>query len=275
MADTLLRLITLNSWKGDGNYSKRVELMAKGLKELQPDFVCLQESLRANNPLVDTAGYLGRELDLEVTFGPGRFKMRCIEGDRRPCYSGLAILSRFSPLTSKLTPLLSCAGDPDRTYLSAFFDWHGQPVTITNVHLTHLAKEKGLREKQLQTVLIGTNLFSEKAPKLGKHDRRERALSFCCGDFNWEVGDADILNLQTETGVLLQDCYVKGGGSLPGYTFGFEEGSPSRIDYIFNLSQKDDQEIIYHNAKVILARRDEDGLSPSDHLGVMVEIELG
>jgi endonuclease/exonuclease/phosphatase family metal-dependent hydrolase len=274
MAKIFLRLVTLNSWKGDGKYSKRLKLISKGLQELQPDIVCLQESLQTEDSSMDTAAYLGRELNLKVTFGPGRLKTRSIEGAHHCCYSGLAILSRIKPIESTLTKLPACAADLDRSYLSALFYWQGQFLTITNVHLTHLANEEVLRKKQLQSALVGTNTFYGKIKPLKEHKGNTHPVSFCCGDYNWEVSDGDILNLQRETGLFLTDCYVKGGGQLPGYTFAVDNGTPCRIDYIFNLSGGKSPALTCHNAKVILAGKDEDGLRPSDHLGVMVDIEM-
>ena len=34
-----LRIVTLNTWKGDGAYRARLEAMAVGLATLQPDLV--------------------------------------------------------------------------------------------------------------------------------------------------------------------------------------------------------------------------------------------
>lgn len=264
-----LRLVTLNSWKGDGLYSRRLELMVVGLKQLQPDIVCLQEALRTEDFRMDTAGYLANELGLQVTYGPGRFKLRSVEGEELLCHSGLAILSRFKPFSHKLTKLPACADDPDRTMLSALFDWRGLLLAISTVHLTHLADENELRERQLSRALDVSHLFASQFMA----DNR-RYLSLCCGDMNWDIDAATRAGMQSKSGIAFEDCYLAGGGELPGNTFGLDEESPCRIDYIFNLQGEEHPSVRFRNGRVVLLEKNTEGLTPSDHLGVMIDMEL-
>ncbi len=274
MSSDNLRLITLNTWKGDGRYGKRLELMADGLAQLQPDIICLQESLKADNFDMDTAGYLGKELNLNVVFGPGRFKTRTVEGGRYPGYSGLAILSRYTSDCRNFTALPSSDDDPDRSLLSARFNIRGVHLVITNTHLTHIRGRDDLREKQLIYALKATQQFMDQSVTRGDIQPKNNTLSFCCGDFNFEL-DAEILrNLQLKTNITPQDCYLKAGGKLFGHTSGFTEGEPGRLDYILYLQGVGGHPAVFRNGRVVLAEKDDSGLTPSDHLGVMVDIEL-
>jgi endonuclease/exonuclease/phosphatase family metal-dependent hydrolase len=73
-----IRIITINTWKGDGNYDWRMQLMAMELYNLQPDIVCLQESVRSEDYQIDTAEFLADFLGLEMVYAPARLKSRSI-----------------------------------------------------------------------------------------------------------------------------------------------------------------------------------------------------
>lgn len=270
MKSNPLRIITLNTWKGDGLYQKRLELMAQGLQQLQPDIICLQESLRTLDRQMDTADYLGRKLGFEVLFGPGRLKTRTIEGEEHDCYSGLAILSRDNAVKYQLVQLPACPADTDRTALSALFDWNGLPLLITNTHLTHIPGKDALREKQLEAALTSAcELYS----KISKGAAAiNQPVFLCCGDMNFEIDDTVLRRLQVLDGTRVHDCYIEGGGKLPGFTFEFYEKSPCRLDYVLNLQGDLYKTVNYSNAEIIFTESDSDGVMPSDHFGVLVEV---
>lgn len=215
---------------------------------------------------MDTAGSLGRELGLEVTFGPGRFKTRSVEGSRLPCYSGLAILSKIKPFAFHLSPLPCCDDDPDRTVLTALIDWNGLPLTITTVHLTHIPGKDRLRERQLTSALHRSRLLT------AQWGMPSRTLSLCCGDMNQELDSTVLAGLQANTALSVHDCYLEGGGRLPGCTFGTEEKPPCRIDYILHLQGEGNAAVRCSNGRVVLNQRNREGLMPSDHRAVMVDI---
>jgi endonuclease/exonuclease/phosphatase family metal-dependent hydrolase len=59
-----MRLVSLNTWKGEADYPRRVQAMAEGQAELAPDVVALQEDLRSSDGLTHTAGALAQALGL-------------------------------------------------------------------------------------------------------------------------------------------------------------------------------------------------------------------
>jgi endonuclease/exonuclease/phosphatase family metal-dependent hydrolase len=51
-----MRIVSLNTWKKEGDYSRRLPLMRDGLAAMAPDVVCLQECFFADG--FDTAAWL-------------------------------------------------------------------------------------------------------------------------------------------------------------------------------------------------------------------------
>ena len=115
-----MRIVTLNTWKNEGDYARRLGLMARGLQALGPDVVCLQECFAAQG--FDTACALGKALGLFVAAQPARSKIRPHAGRPTLSTSGLAILSRSSPAAAQRLDLVTPAGD----------------LRLLNLHLTHL-----------------------------------------------------------------------------------------------------------------------------------------
>ena len=87
-----MRIVTLNTWKNEGDYPRRLALMRDGLAELAPDLVCLQECFA--NAGHDTAAWLAAELGLDCHAAPARAKVRRHMGQDLQSTSGLAILAR-------------------------------------------------------------------------------------------------------------------------------------------------------------------------------------
>ena len=65
-----MRIVTLNTWKNEGDYARRLPLMRDGLAALSPDVVCLQECFVADG--FDTAAFLAAELGLHLYAAPAR-----------------------------------------------------------------------------------------------------------------------------------------------------------------------------------------------------------
>jgi endonuclease/exonuclease/phosphatase family metal-dependent hydrolase len=52
-----INIITINTWKGEGNYSTRVEHLANELKRLDADIIAWQECFRCKEKEEDTQKY--------------------------------------------------------------------------------------------------------------------------------------------------------------------------------------------------------------------------
>src|SRR4051794_32967116 len=89
-----MRVVTINTAKGDGAYAQRVVLLAKQLQALRPDVVALQESLVASDGSLGTASRLASALGMHVSYASARRKPRTVEGRTVASESGLALLTR-------------------------------------------------------------------------------------------------------------------------------------------------------------------------------------
>jgi endonuclease/exonuclease/phosphatase family metal-dependent hydrolase len=67
-----MRLVSLNTWKAEGDYVRRIDAMAAGLSALSPDVIALQEDLRTADGLTHTALALARALGLQLSWVPAR-----------------------------------------------------------------------------------------------------------------------------------------------------------------------------------------------------------
>lgn len=143
-----MRVVTLNTWKGDGAYAARLTAMTEGLARLQPDVVLLQEVFDAPSLGLHTGARLADHLGLHAIHLPLRDKKRSVEGLQAESRSGLSVLSRHPIRDSLSIPLPSHAKDGERAALVAEITTPSGPLTVTNLHLTHL-DEPDLRQRQL------------------------------------------------------------------------------------------------------------------------------
>ena len=67
----MLRVVTLNTWKCEGDYRARLPRMAAGLRALDADLVCLQEVFACAAPSADTAAWLADALGLSAPLYAG------------------------------------------------------------------------------------------------------------------------------------------------------------------------------------------------------------
>lgn len=257
-----MRIVTLNSWKGDGAYSQRLAAMANQLELLQPDVLCVQEALRSTEGRLDTAGYLARSLNLQMIYAPSRQKIRNVDGHRIDCHSGLAVLTAFSICGFSSTVLPLEDAEDERISLTLEMDTPIGSLVVTNVHLSHLEESEDLRRNQLVAAIEHGQPLNYSATWL------------CCGDFNWTLAEEDLRQVEKSTGWLPFDCYAAGGGKLPGLTLpGGDSPRPGkRIDYILGLVREEADIFCCAKSQIVLDHPDSAGCYPSDHFGVMVEI---
>ena len=145
-----MRIVTLNTWKNEGQYERRLALMAKGLGELAPDVVCLQECFQADG--FDTARHLADTLRLDAAVAAARHKLRAHQGRRIESASGLAILRRNGALASGRLALPSDPADGER--IGQWADV-APGLRVLNLHLTHLSgpQAASLRKAQLERAM--------------------------------------------------------------------------------------------------------------------------
>lgn len=255
-------LLTINTWKGDGNYRQRLALLRTQLAELQPDVIAGQEVFRAES--ADTGRELADALGMHYAYAPARPKPRLFEGKLTDSESGLGILSRFPILETSTLPLPAHPDDTDRLAQFAWLRVNGRPVLIVNTHLTHLRGQSELRQRQLDTLLSHPALTNP------------AGCVFLGGDFNADAHSPEIQFLLTHPTISVRNAYQLGNGTQPGYTMPDRSGNRRGrcIDFIFSLTADNSLQPIITEARVVLDSPDASGNYPSDHCGVLIRAEL-
>jgi endonuclease/exonuclease/phosphatase family metal-dependent hydrolase len=126
-----VRIVTINTAKGDGRYACRLDVLAR---QLQADVVLLREAFAACDRSLSTAAHLGTALDMHVTPAPARRKPRPVEGRELLSDSGLAILSRRPLIDATVRALPRAPADGERIAQIGLVDHPADPVLIVNLH---------------------------------------------------------------------------------------------------------------------------------------------
>jgi endonuclease/exonuclease/phosphatase family metal-dependent hydrolase len=254
MADqAVLRVLTINTAKGDPPYPERIQEMARQVVSLAPDVVICQEVLSTPGGEFDTASVLNAGLGFDCATAPARFKIRPVCGQRVRCSSGLAVLSRFPILSHDILVLESDPADGERLAQVALVQVGGIRVSIANVHLTHLQGRGDLREHQLRQV---ERSLTAKGPAV------------VAGDFNARIEATELQSTVLAGGYT--DAFVAGGGDRRATTLARYD---ARIDHIFVRGPG--ASIRSCSAAIVLDTPCPGGGFPSDHFGVMVTLRFG
>ena len=244
-----MRIVTLNTWKNEGDYARRLALMAKGLAELRADVICLQECFACRG--ADTAAGLASKLGMRAHSAPARRKLRQHGGRPVMSTSGLAMLSRAGGGRAEILGLASDPRDGQRIAQRLDLDVDGRPLRILNLHLTHLrgAKADEVRAEQLSAALA----WAEAGWGGGLA---------VCGDLNMGRGDRGFEPLEAAAGEDLGSTLqaVAGDPNQPGRA----------IDHVI-LLQAGGLRVTCR--ALALRQADPAGRVPSDHAAVVVDLE--
>ncbi len=260
-----IKIITINTWKCDGDYSLRVQILAGQLKELDADIIACQECFQSDEANTDTLKFLAGLLNMNHTFLPGREKKRLFEGKWVDSFSGLGILSAYPIQNTWEFTLPSSPGDDDRKVQQAEIVLpSGENILVSNTHLTHLGHSGGARITQAEALAS----FATANKTLGYH--------IICGDFNAPRGSVEIETFMSLSGAL--DCYCAGNGIEPRYSLvdSFMVNKMICVDHIFALPTGDKSEYPeFINSGMVLNTPDESaGLYPSDHFGISTTLVI-
>jgi endonuclease/exonuclease/phosphatase family metal-dependent hydrolase len=244
-----LRLVTLNTWKCDGAYVKRLAAMERGLASLNPDVIALQEVFAAPDAGYDTAAALAQSLDMEMATLPMRRKVRVVEDRAADSTSGLAVLSRWPIKLSRAVQLTADKRDGERAALLADLEMGGRKLTVACLHLTHLRKADDLRRRQWREVATAL---------------AECRTALAAGDFNASA-----------------DAFGLAGGR---FTDSREAcGAPSRSTLIAGAASACIDHVLFsvdgglkptHWQTALGEPSPDGGVAPSDHLAVVVDFAI-
>lgn len=257
-----MRLLTLNTAKGDPPYAGRLGLLADGLAALAPDVVLLQEVLAAGDCAADTARALADRTGLQLAFAPARRKERTVDGRAGVLsVSGLALLSRYPIRDTLVLPLPSDPADGGRIAQLALLEVSGTAMLVANVHLTHLRGAAPLRRAQVAATLAHPWFAQQRGARL------------LGGDLNTPLEDLAGLFAVTPDWEVL-DLYDAGGGAEPRGTHPTRRAAEDRwcIDFLLSVARPGKGHPAVSRAATVLDEPGPSGIYPSDHCGVMATV---
>lgn len=267
-----LRVVTLNIWNNQGPWPARLALIRKELAALAPDLVGLQEVLHLDGGppgTVDQAQAIGDGLGYFCAYTSAWH----IGGG---LHLGNALLSRYPIVDGRNFPLPCEPDDETRALLYCAVD---APCGRIPVFVTHLSWKLHQSDVRQQQVAFIAATIRELAPVDG-----DGFPPILMGDFNAEPESDEIRYLRGYTSrlgrsVYFADCFAAAGDGSPGYTFAranpyaLRAHEPNRrLDYIF-VRGPDRQLRGEPLAARLCFDRPEAGVFPTDHYGVLAEIQ--
>lgn len=250
-----LRIVTINTGKGDGAYRQRLNVLAGQLNELDADVIACQESFSCPELGLDTAAFLAEALGMERFWSPARQKPRLVEGECVMSESGMAVLSRKPLLSGTTLVLPQDPADGDRVAQIARLSHEGRAVTLANVHLTHLRDADDLRRAQLLEVTGACR------------DLGGAAATIICGDFNTTL-HGPVLRPMEAT---ILDAWEAGGGPASRGTLGRLGVDGPCVDHVLALRTGG---LSFSGSRLVLHEPGPGGLFASDHFGVQTDLLL-
>ncbi len=251
-----LTIVSFNLHGWQTEWPTRLGIILDELEQLQPDLIGFQEVLQTpgtssiDNSARVIADSLFRRTGLSYSYFFARTHTAWDMYDE-----GIAILTRHIVLNSGARDLppgvfarkvLYCRVLTPRGIIQ-FFD----------THLAHLAEEEPVRTEQVKVI----RAFVEEMSADGVP-----AANIICGDFNAIPGSMPLRTMTTadSLGVQYVDSWALLHPGQPGYTMPAESPN-SRIDYIF---LKDNERSTVTDSRLILNKKNSQGLYPSDHFGL-------
>ena len=261
-----LTLVTINTWKCDGDYYKRRAVLKQQLMEMDAQVILCQECFRSADGNVDTLDYLSRSLGMKAYAVHAREKKRSLNGEWFDSSSGMGVLTRLPVNQRMIIDLPSNTTDGGRKAQLLTIELRpGVELLIANIHLTHLADEE-LRRRQWQAVI--RVMWESKA-----------AFRIIGGD--WNAEEHDLADLRETASAA--DCYMLGQGDEPRCSLlaCHRKGLSICVDHFYTLptgavdggSYKSSNYPCFVRAGVVLDQPDaHSGLYPSDHFGIRVTL---
>lgn len=252
-------LLSLNLWKGDGNFFRRMENLQALLRQEAPEVLCFQEVFAAPEARADAFAMVSKVLPQHKGFAaPARRKLRQLghRGDLHASTSGLALFSRFPFLEPpRALALPDCPADRDRIAQYATLALPEGTLRVVNVHFTHLREDRGLRRRQLAYLLR----------TLERADPVDGLV--VAGDFNATLNDPALEPLRA-IGAVFAPSGTRYGGTAGRYG---TQGYARAIDHIAITGGC----WRYIDREVRWARPPNDLDAVSDHAAVWSTFEVG
>ncbi len=270
MTPQTFRVLTWNVWWrfGDDPDARQAAIAAE-LARCDADVVCLQEVYGADDGR-DQAEELAGPLGMGVVRTPHEF--------HRGWSFGNAVLSRWPVLDSVVEPLPRGDGAPGhRNAVLARLDAPFGPLPVVSTHLAYRFDESALRSAQLRAVceLVAAH----------RGDPETTPPPVVCGDLN-AVPDSDEVRAVTGLapvpvpGLVLSDCWPQVRDD-PGWTWSADNPYQAdttwprrRLDYVL-VGWPRPRPLGNPVHAELVGVDPVDGIVPSDHYGVLVDLSGG
>jgi endonuclease/exonuclease/phosphatase family metal-dependent hydrolase len=264
LVETRVRVVTWNLWWRLGDWKARAQPIARTLRDLEPDLVCLQEVWREGDR--NQAAGLAEQLGMRHAFAADRTEDGIDQG--------VAVLSRWplAEVEGRVLPVPE--GVPQRTVaLRAVVEGPRGVILLATTHLVPFPPRSGDREHQVRA-LVEFLAESERRP----------AVTVVCGDFNAAPGSDEIrlltgLRPPAVAGWTFLDAWETAGDGSPGYTMAKANPNSAplllpnlRWDYIFVRWPSGPGGIGHPVHAEVAGTVATDGVVPSDHYAVCAEL---
>jgi endonuclease/exonuclease/phosphatase family metal-dependent hydrolase len=257
-------VVTLNIWNDREQPLRRLELIAEGLRGLEPDLVGLQEVREASG--LAQASWLAERLGMHAAFG-------VVDPASPGGPMGNAVLSRYPLERVERHALPGPEGDP-RGAIKVAVRTDAGPVELTCAHLSWEPHAAPVRERQV----LALEAISA-AP--------ESVHALLVGDFNTSPDSRAIrfltgLDSLDGHGAFFRDAYARRHRHEDGFTWSSRNRfavrwieQDRRIDYVFvrgAVTSRGERTI--EEARVVLDQPAADGCWASDHFGVFASVRV-
>ena len=243
-----MKILTLNTWGTYGPYEKRWGCLMDELKRLLPDILFLQE---VTTP--ELLNKIAQSIRLPFT---------CSSRE-----AGLSLMSRF-PLESTRVLKFNATSPTehdDRRALVTNVTNGIKKIPLANTHLSWKPEDESIRLRQVQELLKSL---------MDHHDR-----GILAGDFNDAAGSSVIQEVENAGFVNVSQLKSPQGSMItwdnqnPFIQTHSVKFPDRQIDFLF-LHENLFERTTVKTCKIVCDRPNSEGLFPSDHYGLLAEIEI-
>lgn len=269
-----VKLLTVNVWQSAQAFAKRMDAIAAFIKARRPDVVALQEvsrTPRRENSAERIAKKSGYNLVYRKVWLEPKPKIEM----------GLAFLARGKIRRATRMMLPRIPKMETRGCLFAEIETPAGPIWFANPHLDYRPEETPYREKQV--VAIATKLRALKGPR----------PPILMGDLNSAPEESPVQYLLGRSkldgdSICLGDAWTLANNSTPGFTW--DNRNPwakawklhdRRIDYVLLAGSgacgswpRATRSYRVAKAELVFTEAGHDGVFPTDHFGLWVEVDV-
>jgi endonuclease/exonuclease/phosphatase family metal-dependent hydrolase len=262
-----LRCLTLNLWGASEPLAQRMAIVGRGLAELAPDVVALQEVREVPGQLPNQAEALAGAAGYHHVFGPAV----AFGGG----HEGLAILSKAPIAEHAVLELPHAKSEERRILLSARIETAAGSVWVHTTHLNYRLQHGRERQDQVLAIDASVSTRTGDLPQILMGDFNARPDS---DEIRWLRG---LCNLDGRR-VHYQDAWERLHADERGWTWASANPYTAplrflepdrRIDYIFVTTMRKDGRATIHDCRIVFDRP-EGGVFASDHFGLLADIQI-